>query len=220
MGGEFAARGLHRAAAKVFDQRLDTAAVFDQAGDGADLQAMLGCEQLQVGQAGHGAVVLHDLADHGGWRTAGHGGQVATGLGMAGAHQHTTVNSLQRKDMARLDQVRRLCVYCHRRLHGAGPVRGRDTGGHALGGFDGDRERGAFLVAVAGHHGWQLQALAGLACQCEADQPASETRHEIDGGGIHVLGRQHQVAFVFAVFFVHQDHHATRSQVGDDVFHR
>src|SRR5690606_19254880 len=38
-------------------------AVVDQVGDGADFEAVLFGEDLQVGTAGHGAVVIHDLDD-------------------------------------------------------------------------------------------------------------------------------------------------------------
>jgi hypothetical protein len=55
------------AAANAFNQRLVAAAVLDQVGDGADLQAVLGGKNLQIGQAGHGAVIIHDFANHGGW---------------------------------------------------------------------------------------------------------------------------------------------------------
>ena len=41
-------------------------AVMDQVGDGADLQSVLAAEGDEFRQAGHGAVVVHDLADDGG----------------------------------------------------------------------------------------------------------------------------------------------------------
>ena len=91
----------------------------DQVGNRADLQAMRGGEHLQIRQTGHGAVVVHDLADHGGRRTAGHACQVATRCGVAGAHQHAAIDGLQRKDMARLHQVASLGIAGHRRLHGS-----------------------------------------------------------------------------------------------------
>ena len=100
------------------------AAVLDQVGNGADLQAMDRGKFQQIRQAGHGAVVLHDLADHRCRRAAGHGGQIAAGFGVAGAHEHAAVNRLQRKDVAGLHQVGRLGPGRHRRLHRAGPVGG------------------------------------------------------------------------------------------------
>ena len=72
------------------------------------------------------------------------------------------------------------------------------------------------LGAVARHHGRQAQALAALARERQADQAAAEARHEIDGFRRDVLGGQHQVAFVLAVFLIDQDDHAAGAHVGDD----
>ena len=74
--------------------------------------------------------------------------------------------------------------------------------------------------AVARGHRRQVQALAALAGQRQADQAAAEARHEVDGLGRDVVGRQHQVAFVLAVFLIDQDDHAAGAHVGDDVLHR
>ena len=64
VGGEFAKCRRQHAGIDLFDQRFHAAAVFDQIRDGADLQAMFCCKFLQVRQTGHGAVVLHDFANH------------------------------------------------------------------------------------------------------------------------------------------------------------
>src|SRR5690606_27629621 len=40
--------------------------------------------------------------------------------------------------------------------------------------------------------------------------------HEIDGLGSDVIGGQHQIALVFAIFFIDQNDHAARAQLGDD----
>ena len=45
-------------------QPLGQAAVGDQVGDGAEFQIVALAEGHQVGEARHGAVVVHDLADH------------------------------------------------------------------------------------------------------------------------------------------------------------
>ena len=71
MGIELALGGDEAALTGPGDQGFVAAAVGDQVGDGADLQAMGLGEDLQIGQAGHAAVVVHDLADHGGRAQAG-----------------------------------------------------------------------------------------------------------------------------------------------------
>jgi hypothetical protein len=102
----------------------------------------------------------------------------------------------------------------HGRLHRARAVGGRDAGGDAGGGLDRHREGGAMLGAVAAGHRRQVQAFAMLAGQRQADQAAREAGHEVDGLGGDMLGGQHQVAFVLAVFLVDEDHHAAGGQFG------
>ena len=73
------------------------------------------------------------------------------------------------------------------------------------------------LRAVARRHGRQVQALAALARERQADQAAAEARHEVDRLGRDVFGGEHQVAFVLAVFLVDEDHHAAGAQFGDEL---
>ena len=73
------------------------------------------------------------------------------------------------------------------------------------------------LGAVARHHRRQLQALAALARERQADQAAAVARHEVDGLGRDVVGGEHEVAFVLAVFLVDQDDHAAGAQLGDEL---
>ena len=60
---------------------------------------------------------------------------------------------------------------------------------------------------MIGNHQRDLQFIKPLACHCEANQATSVSRHEIDGFGCDLLGRDHQVAFVFTVFIVDDDDH-------------
>ena len=62
--GEVAKSSVQHTGAHFLNQRLGTAAVFNQIGDGADFQTMLCRKNLQIRQTRHGAVVLHDFADH------------------------------------------------------------------------------------------------------------------------------------------------------------
>jgi len=217
---ELALGGHQGAAAQALDQRFVAAAVFDEVGDGADLQRVLPGEDFEVRQARHRAVVLHDLADHGRRCEAGHAGEVAAGLGVPGAHQHAAVLRLQREDVAGLHQIGRLRRAVHCRLHGACAVGGGDAGGHAGGRFDGDRECRAVPGAVARGHRRQLQALAAFARERQADQAAAEARHEVDRLGRDMVGGEHQIALVFAVFLVDEDDHAASGELGDKLWNR
>ena len=132
----------------------------DQVGDGADLDAVLAREHLQVGAAGHGAVVVHHFHDHRRRRVPGQARQVATGFGMAGAGEHAAVLGAQREDMTGLHDIGGACVELHSCCHRARTVSGGDAGGNAGGGFDGHGKRSTEHAAIAWHHLLQAQALA------------------------------------------------------------
>ncbi|MNP69959.1 hypothetical protein D3C76_1661250 [compost metagenome] len=57
-----------------------------------------------------------------------------------------------------------------------------------------------------------------LVGQGQADQAARFTGHEADGLGAATVGGQQQVAFVFPVLVVHQEHHLALAVVFDDFF--
>ena len=107
---------------------------------------------------------------------------------------------------------------CDGGLHGAGPVSSGNAGGDAHRRLNGHGEGGGVLGAVAHGHWWQAQALATLTGEGQANQTPAIAGHEVDAVSGDVVRRQHQVTFVFTVFFVHQDHNAARPQVGHDVF--
>ena len=136
---------------------------------------------------------------------------------MAGAHQHTAVYRLQRKYVPWLHQVIGTCVFCYGSLHGTGAVGGRNAGCHALGRFNRHRERGPHFCTVAHGHRWQLQPFAMGAGECQANQATPKARHEVDGLGTHMISGQDQVAFVLAVLFIHQNHHASGAHVRNDI---
>ncbi len=190
----------------------------DQVGDGADLQPVLLGEQLELRPAGHGAVVVHDLADHAAGLEPGHARQVTGSLGVAGTRQHAARLRHQRKDVAGADDVLGLGVLRHRGLHGTGAVSRGNAGGHAFGGLDGNGELGAEARAVARRHQRQLEQLAAFAGHGHADQAAGEARHEIDVLGGDALGGDNDVALVLAVLVIHEDDHLAGADVFDQFF--
>ena len=137
---------------------------------------------------------------------------------MACAHEYAAVHCLQGEDVTGLYQVGGLGGFCHGHFDGARTVSGRDAGGYALSSLDGDCESGAVDRTVASGHWGELQIFAALAREREANQATAKAGHEVDGFGGDVVRRQHQVTFVFAVFFVHQDDDAASFHVGHDVF--
>jgi hypothetical protein len=124
----------------------------------------------------------------------------------------------QREDVSGLHQVFGFGIGGHRGSDGAGAVGGGDAGADPDGGFDGHGEGGAEHAAVARHHLLQAQALAVFVGQGQADQAPGFPGHEADGLGVATVGGEQQVAFVFPVFVVHQEHHLALPVVFDDFF--
>ena len=90
----------------------------------------------------HGAVLVHDFDDDAGRLETGHGGEVAGGFGMTGAHEHAAGLRGQRKDVAGLGQMLGSRVLRHGRANRMRAVIGRNAGGHAFGRLDRHREVG------------------------------------------------------------------------------
>ena len=100
-------------------------------------------ELLQLGQAGHGPVLVHDLAEYARGLHAGQAGQVGDALGLARALQCAPGHGAQGKDMPRPRQVGGLGIVRDRHLDRARPVEGRNAGGDAVAGIHRNRKRRA-----------------------------------------------------------------------------
>jgi len=77
--------GMHRFTRGFDHQIVMPCAISDQIGNGADLEFMLGGKVHQLAQTGHGAIIIHDLADHAGGVQPRKAGNIHRRLGMAGA---------------------------------------------------------------------------------------------------------------------------------------
>src|SRR3954464_592141 len=89
------------------DEFFLRAPIADQILYGNYFQFVLAGEALAILQTGHGAVFVHQLADDSGISQSGHFDEIDRGLGMAGAHEHSALLGLERKDMSRTDEILR-----------------------------------------------------------------------------------------------------------------
>jgi hypothetical protein len=94
-------------------------------------------------------------------------------------------------------------------------IGGGDAGGDALAGFDGFSECSSEAGGVLLGHGEEAEMVGALLGKGETDESATVASHEIDGFGRNVLRGQGKVAFVFAVFIVDNDNHASGADFGD-----
>ena len=96
----------------------------------------------------------------------------------------------------------------------------RDPGGDALARLDRDRERGAERRLVVVGHRPELELVAALGRQAEADEAAAVGRHEGDRLRRDELGGDREIALVLAVGVVDDDDEAARADVLDRLLDR
>src|SRR5690606_28655551 len=97
------------------------------------------------------------------------------------------------------------------------PLRGGNAGVHADR-IDGDGERGAHGFGIVGGHHRDVELFQTFGGQGHTDQAAAVHRHEVDVPRLDFFCGHHQVAFVFPVFVVHDDHHAALADLLDGFF--
>src|SRR5450830_1923524 len=210
--------GMHFALGDTFNDALVLVAIVNQIGNGTDLEIMFGGKFNQVRQSRHSAVILENFTDHRCRSQTSHLRQITASLGMSGTHQYATFLRAQREDMAGLHNIDSTGVGRSRHLYRTCAVCGRNTCRHTFGGFNRDSEIGTELSAVASRHHRQVESVAMFFSQRQTYQPARMLDHEIDGFRGHKISGQHQITFIFPIFFIDQDHHAASAQFGDDFF--
>ena len=144
------------AAASVFVMNLgaDTYAVFQNTtADRAHLEPVAACEGDKIVHPRHGAIVLHDLADHARGIEPGQPRDIDRCFGVTGADQHPAVARDQREDVAGGDDVISAVLPASIATE---TVRARsaggNAGGHALTRLDRDGEGGFVPRAVGAAH--------------------------------------------------------------------
>ncbi len=192
-------------------------AIGDQIRNGPDLQAVKLGKGDQVRQPRHGAVVVHDLADHPGRLQAGEPRDVHRRLGVAGADQHPALLGHQGEDVPGRDQVVRALGRIDGDRHGARAVVGRDAGGDPFLRLDRHGEGGAVQGLVVGGHGRQPQLARPFGGDGQADQAARVLGHEVDLVGGGELGGDDHIPLVLAILGVDQDEGPPLLGVLDDV---
>ncbi len=80
-------------------------AIANEIGDGADLQRVFACEHFDLWPPRHGAIVVHELAQHSRRLECGEAAQVDRRFGVSGANQHAATPRPQRKDVSRPREV-------------------------------------------------------------------------------------------------------------------
>lgn len=120
----------------------------DQIRNGAKLQPMMLREGHQIRHARHGAVIIHDLADHTGGIEPRKPGEIHCRFRMPRAHQRATFARHQRKHMAGGDDMFPPQFRIDRNSDGPRTIRCRNARGHAIARFNGNSEGGLVPRAI------------------------------------------------------------------------
>jgi hypothetical protein len=199
------------------NEMIVPAAIGNEIGDGCDLQPVQLREFYQIWQPRHGAVFIHDLADHARRIEACEAGDIDSRFGVPGTDQNTAVAGHERENVARHDNVGLAFGRIDGNPDSTGAVGRGNSRRNSVLGFDGHREGCLIARAVLRRHHRQIQLISALLRQRQADQTASVLGHEIDRLRRAHLRRDDEVALVLTVLSVDQNEHAAVARVFDDV---
>ena len=200
------------------DVALVLHAVADQVGYREHLHVVLAAKFVQLRDARHRAVFVHDFADDGGWVQSRDAREIDARFGLSGANEHASIPRAQRKNVAGPRKILRPRLGIDRGENGDRAVGRADACRDAETSVDRFGERGAVHRSIDRRHQRQMQLVAAIFGERQADQPARILRHEIDGFRRDFFGGHREVAFVFAVFVVDEDNHPPLADVFDSLF--
>jgi hypothetical protein len=202
------------------DVALVLHAVADEVGYREHLHVVLAAEFMQLRDARHRPVFVHDFADDGGRIEAGDASEIDAGFSLPSADEHPSIAGAQRENMPGPREILRPSLGIDGGEDGDRAVGRADASRDAKAPVDRFRERSAVHRRVDRRHKRQMKLVAAVFGERQADQPARILRHEVDRLWRDFLGGQRQVAFVLAVFIVDEDNHASLADVFDGLFNR
>ena len=200
------------------DQKVIIQSVLDQISDCHHFQFVLFGEAHEVGQSRHRAVVFHNFADNPGRLEPRQTGQVDRAFGLSRAHQDAAIAGAQRKYVAGGNQILWFGFICNCIENGLSSIGGGNAGANAGGGVHRYRKRSAERRGVVRHHHRDTQLSDALFGERQTDQPTAMGRHKINCFRSDFLGSHAEIAFVLAVFIIHQNDHLTAANIGDRRF--
>ena len=104
-------------------------------------------------------------------------------------------------------QIGRSRLRIDRHPNGPRTVISGDAGRDSLTGIDRLTERRPIIRSILGAHGSDSQMVQPLFGERQANESPAILSHEVDSFRSDFFRRQRQVALVFAIFVIHNDHH-------------
>ena len=180
-------------------------------------QLMLLGKLNQLRRACHMAVIAHNLAADTNRTQACQLAQIHSGFGMTGAHQHAALTRTQRKHMTGTTEIARLHALLSTFLHRIRTLIGRNAR-RRIHMVDRNGKSSLVIIRILAHHSAELQLVHDFALSRHADEAACLLRHEVDSLRRAKLGSHNQVALVFSVLVVGNEHHLACLDGSDGFF--
>ncbi len=98
-----------------------------------------------------------------------------------------------------------------------GAVSRADAGGDAFGGIDGDGEIGTEGLTILRDHALEVEVFGDVESDGHTEHAAAFAHHKGDDFRGDELCGAHQVALVFAIFVIGDNHHFTSADIGNDI---
>ena len=122
--------------------------------------------------------------------------------------------------MTGADQIGRFGLVTDSGQHRGGAVSGRNAGADTAPGLDGYGKTGFEGRCVVIDHERQIERIHFFRCQRQADQATAICGHEVDGVRRDFFGGHAEIAFIFAIFVIHENDHFAGADVLDSLFNR
>ena len=195
-------------------ERFLLEAVGDEVADADDLQSVLASHLLQLGHAGHGAVFVQNLDEGCSRLQTREASQIDSSLGVSGTTQDALVLGIEGIDVSGTAEVGRLTGGVGQCTDGGSAVVSADACSAAFQQVHGDGEGCAEHAGVVLHLMFQFEFLGAADGDGCAEHAAAVAQHEVHLLGGYHLGSCDEVAFVLAVFIVHDDDELSLAEVG------
>ena len=92
--------------------------VADEVGDGDEFEVVFAAKDGEIGEARHGAIVIHDFANDAAVGETGEAGEVDRSFSLTGANKHAALTGAEREDVAGAGEIVGARVGLHAELDG------------------------------------------------------------------------------------------------------
>jgi hypothetical protein len=204
------------------NQRFLGEAVFDDLLDAAHADAMLGAQGFKVIHASHLTIRTDNLDNDGRWSQPRQFAQIHRAFGLSGSSQYTTIASAEWVDVSGSHEVIDATCGVGEHPNRFDTVGSGDAGAYTVPwvSINAHRERGCPKRCVHLRLRPEIESIAIFACHGDTQIASPDPRHEVDGRHVDVLGRHHEITFVFAVLIIDQHDGSALAEIFKDLRNR